>query len=105
MLKAFAAIKIIYNKININNLLTIVNRLFVFIYKLITRGKQMTKTISKNLNRRIQLLRESTNWIQTVINNGYKIDNKTLTEHKQLLTVCKELLRKELTTTNVKDLL
>lgn len=65
----------------------------------------MTKTISKNLNKRLQLLRESTNWIQTVINNGYKIDNKLLTEHKEQLKICKELLKKELIKTNIKDLL
>ena len=63
------------------------------------------KKISKNLNKRLQLLRESTNYLQTILNNGYKVDDKLLTEHKEQLKVCKELLRKELIKTNVKDLL
>lgn len=65
----------------------------------------MTKTISKNLNKRLQLLRESTNYLQTILNNGYKVDNKLLTEHKEQLKICKELLKKELLKTNIKDTL
>ena len=65
----------------------------------------MTKTISKNLNKRLQLLRESTNYLQMLVNNGNKIPNRLLEEHKQQLTICKQLMRKELTTTNIKDLL
>lgn len=63
------------------------------------------KKISKNLNKRLQLLRESTNYLQTILNNGKRVDNKLLIEHKEQLNVCKELLRKELIKTNVKDLL
>lgn len=63
------------------------------------------KKISKNLNKRLQLIKESNNYMRTLVNNGYKIPDKLITEHKEQLKICKQLLKQELIKTNIKDIL
>lgn len=65
----------------------------------------MTKVISNNLKARIKLLRESNNYMQMLVNNKIKIPEKVITEHRQNLKICKELIKQEILKTPITDLL
>lgn len=62
-------------------------------------------TASKNLTARIRLLKDLFNQIKTYKDNGKKIDTSLLKEFNSLLKYTKELYKKELLNTNIKDLL
>ena len=58
--------------------------------------------ISRNLQTRINLARESLNHIQVSLANGYKVDRERIKQVRQELATCRKLLRKELL--DVKDI-
>ena len=58
--------------------------------------------VSRNLQTRISLARESLNHIQVSIANGYKVDRERIKQVRQELATCRKLLRKELS--DVKDI-
>lgn len=60
--------------------------------------------VSKNLQTRINLARESLNHIQVSIANGYKVDRERIKQVRQELATCRKLLRKELVECNIMDL-
>lgn len=60
--------------------------------------------ISRNLQTRINLARESLNHIQVSIANGYSVDKKQIKQVRQELATCRKLLRKELVECNIMDL-
>ena len=61
-------------------------------------------TVSRNLQTRINLARESLNHIQVSIANGYRVDKKQIKQVRQELATCRKLLRKELVECNIMDL-
>ena len=61
--------------------------------------------VSKNLNRRIQLLKEQLQNIQVCQQNGRKLDKFVYKDYQQALRVCKQLLKEELLKTNINKLL
>lgn len=61
-------------------------------------------TVSRNLQTRINLARESLNHIQVSIANGYKVDRERIKQVRQELATCRKLLRKELVECNIMDL-
>lgn len=62
-------------------------------------------TASKNINRRIQLLKEQLNAIKVCKENNRKLDASVYKDYQQALIVCKKLLREELLKTNINKLL
>ena len=65
----------------------------------------MTVKISKNLNRRIQLLKEQQADMLVFYNNSGKIPASMIKDFKQDLKVCKQLLKQELLKAPVNNLL
>ena len=61
--------------------------------------------VSKNVHRRIQLLKEQLQLIQVCQQNGRRLDKSVYKDYQQSLRVCKELLKKELLKTNINKLL
>lgn len=51
--------------------------------------------VSKNLNRRLQLLREQIQLIKYCQQYNRKLDENVYKDCQQMLTVCKQLLKKE----------
>ena len=62
-------------------------------------------TVSKNINRRIQLLKEQLESIKNCKENNRKLDASVYKDYQQALIVCKKLLREELLKTNINKLL
>ena len=60
--------------------------------------------VSKNVHRRIQLLKEQLQLIQVCHQNGRRLDKSVYKDYQQSLRVCKELLKKELLNTNINKL-
>ena len=60
---------------------------------------------SKNINRRIQLLKEQLEAIKICHQNNRKLDKFVYKDYQQSLIVCKKLLREELLKTNINKLL
>lgn len=61
--------------------------------------------VSKNVHRRIQLLKEQLQQIQACHMNNRKLDKSVYKDYQQALTVCKQLLKEELLKTNINELL
>ena len=61
--------------------------------------------VSKNIHRRIQLLKEQLQQIQVCHQNNRKLDKFVYKDYQQSLIVCKKLLREELLKTNINKLL
>ena len=61
--------------------------------------------VSKNVHRRIQLLKEQLQLIQVCQQNGRRLDKSVYKDYQQSLIVCKELLKKELLNTNINKLI
>lgn len=61
--------------------------------------------VSKNLNRRIQLLKEQLQQMQVCHQNNRKLDKFVYKDYQQSLIVCKKLLREELLKTRINKLL
>ena len=61
--------------------------------------------VSKNLNRRIQLLKEQLQQMQVCHQNNRKLDKFVYKDYQQALIVCKQLLREELLKTRINKLL
>lgn len=61
--------------------------------------------VSKNVHRRIQLLKEQLQLIQVYQQNGRRLDKSVYKDYQQSLTVCKQLLKEELLKTNINELL
>ena len=61
--------------------------------------------VSKNLNRRLQILREQIDLMRVCKENNRQIDRKTISDCQKSMLYCKELLRKELINTNINNLL
>lgn len=62
-------------------------------------------TVSKNINKRIQLLKEQLENIKVCKENNRKLDASVYKDYQQSLIVCKKLLREELIKTNINKLL
>lgn len=62
-------------------------------------------TISRNLQTRINLARESLNHIQISLANGYTVNKNKIKQVRQELATCRKLLREELLKCNISDLL
>ena len=56
----------------------------------------MKTTASKNLVKRIQLLKETRNIMQRDINNGYKLKREDVNNYYKELMYCKQLCKKEM---------
>lgn len=56
----------------------------------------MKATASKNLVKRIQLLKETRNRLQRDINNGYKVSRQDVNDYYKELIYCKQLCKKEM---------
>ena len=56
----------------------------------------MKVTASKNLVKRIQLLKETHNRLQRDINNGYKVSRQDVNKYYKELIYCKQLCKKEM---------
>ena len=61
--------------------------------------------VSKNIHRRIQLLKEQLQNMQICHQNNRKLDKFVYKDYQQSLIVCKKLLREELLKTNINKLL
>ena len=61
--------------------------------------------VSKNVHRRIQLLKEQLQQMQVCHQNNRKLDKFVYKDYQQALIVCKQLLREELLKTNINKLL
>ena len=61
--------------------------------------------VSKNIHRRIQLLKEQLQQMQVCHQNNRKLDKFVYKDYQQALIVCKQLLREELLKTNINKLL
>lgn len=61
--------------------------------------------VSKNVHRRIQLLKEQLQLIQVCQQNGRRLDKSVYKDYQQSLRVCKKLLKEELLKTNINTLL
>lgn len=61
--------------------------------------------VSKNIHRRIQLLKEQLQNIQVCHQNNRKLDKFVYKDYQQALRVCKQLLKEELLKTNINKLL
>ena len=61
--------------------------------------------VSKNLNRRLQLLKEQLQSIKVCHQNNRKLDKFVYKDYQQALRVCKQLLKEELLKTNINKLL
>lgn len=61
--------------------------------------------VSKNIHRRIQLLKEQLQQMQVCHQNNRKLDKSVYKDYQQALTVCKQLLKEELLKTNINELL
>ena len=61
--------------------------------------------VSKNVHRRIQLLKEQLQLIQVCQQNDRRLDKSVYKDYQQSLTVCKQLLKEELLKTNINELL
>lgn len=61
--------------------------------------------VSRNLNRRLQILREQIDLMKVCKENNRQIDRKTIADCQKSMLYCKELLRKELINTNINNLL
>lgn len=61
--------------------------------------------VSKNIHRRIQLLKEQLQQMQVCHQNKRKLDKSVYKDYQQALTVCKQLLKEELLKTNINELL
>lgn len=61
--------------------------------------------VSKNIHRRIQLLKEQLQQIQVCHQNNRKLDKFVYKDYQQALRVCKQLLKEELLKTNINKLL
>lgn len=61
--------------------------------------------VSKNVHRRIQLLKEQLQLIQVCQQNGRRLDKSVYKDYQQYLRVCKQLLKEELLKTNINTLL
>ena len=61
--------------------------------------------VSKNIHRRIQLLKEQLQQMQICHQNNRKLDKFVYKDYQQSLIVCKKLLREELLKTNINKLL
>lgn len=61
--------------------------------------------VSKNLQVRINLARESLNHLQITLANGYTVSKTRIKQVRQELATCRKLLRKELSECNIMDLL
>ena len=61
--------------------------------------------VSKNIHRRIQLLKEQLQQMQVCHQNNRKLDKFVYKDYQQSLIVCKKLLREELLKTNINKLL
>ena len=56
----------------------------------------MKATASKNLVKRIQLLKETRNIMQRDVNNGYKLKREDVNNYYKELMYCKQLCKKEM---------
>ena len=65
----------------------------------------MTVKISKNLDRRLRLLRESRNFIEVIVSNRKPVSKRLLEDYQQDLKICKELLKKELIKAPINNIL
>lgn len=61
--------------------------------------------VSKNIHRRIQLLKEQLQQMQVCHQNNRKLDKFVYKDYQQALRVCKQLLKEELLKTNINKLL
>lgn len=61
--------------------------------------------VSKNVHRRIQLLKEQLQLIQISQQNGRRLDKSVYKDYQQSLKVCKQLLKEELLNANINKLL
>lgn len=61
--------------------------------------------VSRNLQVRLNLARESLNHIQVSLANGYTVSKTRIKQVRQELATCRKLLRKELVECNIMDLL
>ena len=61
--------------------------------------------VSKNVHRRIQLLKEQLQQMQVCHQNNRKLDKSIYKDYQQSLRVCKQLLKEELLKTNINKLL
>ena len=61
--------------------------------------------VSKNIHRRIQLLKEQLQQMQVCHQNNRKLDKFVYKDYQQALRVCKQLLKEELLKTNIDKLL
>lgn len=61
--------------------------------------------VSKNIHRRIQLLKEQLQQMQVCHQNNRKLDKFVYKDYQQALKVCKQLLKEELLKTNIDKLL
>lgn len=52
--------------------------------------------VSKNVLKRIELLREKKNYIEMLASNKIPVSKKLITEYKSDYKICKELLRNEM---------
>lgn len=61
--------------------------------------------VSKNVHRRIQLLKEQANLIQACKQNNRKLDKTVYIDFYKSLKYCKELCKKELLNSDINNLL